>query len=281
MKKLVVFLVLLLVISTVLTPWMAIAQGPGQADLLERAYSTGSYELLSRFFDNWHKEVTSNEAEAADPWLKEAYKVYAAVCQPEMMERWYVRVSLTERPFLIVQGKIWEVGYLQQSDRFFRGSKISSDLSFTVVDSVVAFRPNLLIDGVTTVYLTEGYEELVNDYFATPLPMKLDLLDITDEDIDEEDSQPIEFTVEDEERLDRGQFLRKHVNYITACYFSGWRIRPFLTIDKIIFSPSRKYAVVEYTNHGDARGGSFLMKKKHDKWVFVRILDIVVWSHAC
>ena len=198
-----------------------------------------------------------------------------------MLERCYVRVSLSERPFLVVQSKIWEVGYLQQNNRFFKEGDIPYGLNFTVMDSAVSFRPNLLVDGVTPVYLTDGYEQLVNDFFATPLPMKLNLLDITDEDNDEEASQPIGYTVEDEERLDRGQFLKKHVNYITAYYFSGWRIRPFLTIDKIIFSPSRKYAVVEYTNHGDSRGGSFLMKKKHGDWVFVRILEVVVWSHGC
>lgn len=259
-----------------LFPRMAFAQGAGQADLLERAYSTGSCELLNRFFDNWHKEVPSNEAEVSDPWLKEAYKVYAAMCQPDMLERCYVRVSLSERPFLVVQSKIWEVGYLQQSNRFFKEGDIPYGLNFTVMDSAVSFRPNLLVDGVTTIYLTDGYGQLVKDFFAT-----LDLLDITEEDNDEEASQPIGYTVEDEERLDRGQFLRKHVNYITSCYFSGWRIRPFLTIDKIIFSPSREYAVVEYTNHSDSRGGSFLMKKKHDDWVFVRILEVVLWSHGC
>ena len=108
MKKLIAFLVFALLLSAGLSPRTASAQGTGQADLLERAYSTDSYELLSQFFDNWNQELAPNEAEASDPWLKEAYKVYAAVCQPEVLAQWHV--SMSEKPFLIVQGDIWSHG---------------------------------------------------------------------------------------------------------------------------------------------------------------------------
>ena len=281
MKKLIAFLVFALLLSAVFSLRMAFAQGAGQADLLERAYSSDSFKLLSQFFDNWHQELVPNEADASNPWLKEAYKVYAAVCQPEILKRWHV--SLSETPFLVVQSQIEKVGYLQQSNRFFRDSVIPYDLSFTVVDSAVAFRPNLLLDGVTTVYLTDGYEQLVNDFFTTfhLSPLKTDLPDITDEDIDEGDLQSFELPAEYKESSNRGHFLRKYVSDINPCYFSGWRIRPFFTIDKIIFSPSRKYAIVEYTCHGESRGGTILMGKKHGKWVFVKEQYVIVWSHGC
>ena len=281
MKKLIAFLVFALLLSTVLSPRTVYAQGAGQADLLERAYSTDSYELLCQFFDNWHQEVTPNEAEASDPWLKEAYKVYAAVCQPEVLAQWHV--SMSEKPFLIVQGRIWKVGYLQQSDRFFRKGDVPFDLRFTVVDSSVEFRPNLLVDSVTTVYLTDGYKKLAKEFFATyhlP-PLKFDLPDIADADSDEEASQPIGFTAEYDEELNRGQFLRKYVSDVNPCYFSGWRIRPFFTIGEIVFSPSRKYAIVEYSIHSHGSGGIFVMEKRHGRWTFLRDYSISVWSHGC
>ena len=281
MKKLVAFLALTLLLSAVLSPRTAFAQGVGQADLLERAYSTDSYELLHQFFDNWHQELASNEAEAADPWLKEAYEVYAAVCQPEVLAQWHV--SMSEKPFLIVQGDIWKVGYLQQSNRFFREGEIPYDLSFTVVDSAVAFRPKLQVDSVVTVYLTDGYKKMVKDFTETyhlP-PLHFELPDIIDTDGNVENREPIGLTAEHDEELNRGQFLRKYVSDVNPCYFSGWRIRPFFTIGEIVFSPSRKYAIVEYSIHSHEGGGIFVMEKRHGKWTFLRDSSISVWSHGC
>ena len=281
MKKFVAFLAFALLLSVVLSPRTASAQGAGQVDLLERACSTDSYELLHQFFDNWHQELASNEAEAADPWLKEAYEVYAAVCQPEVLAQWHV--SMSKKPFLIVQGDIWKVGYLQQNNHFFRKGHIPFVLRFTVVDSAVAFRPKLQVDSVVTVYLTDGYEKLAKEFFATyhlP-PLKFDLPDIADADSDEGDTQLIGLTAEYDEELNRGQFLRKYVGDVNPCYFSGWRIRPFFTIGEIVFSPSRKYAIVEYSIHSHGSGGIFVMEKRHGKWTFLRDSSISVWSHGC
>lgn len=268
MKKLIPFLVFAMLPSAVLSPRMAIAQGAGQADLLERAYSTDSYEQLSQFFDNWHQEVTSNEAEASDPWLKEAYEVYAAVCQPEVLAQWHV--SMSEKPFLIVQGDIWKVGYLQQDNRFFREGSIPFDLSFTVVDSAVAFRPKLQADSVVTVYLTDVYKELVKDFTETyhlP-PLHFELPDIIDTDGNVEDTEPIGLTTEHDELMNRGDFLRKYVNNVSFWMFGNWQLQPFFDIREIAFSPSRRFAIVTYSmGHS---GGTFVMEKKHGKWTFLR-----------
>jgi len=268
MKKLVAFLVLALLFASVLSPRVASAQGVGQADLLERAYSTDSYELLHQFFDNWHQELASNEAEASDPWLKEAYKVYAAVCQPEMLKRWHI--SLSEKPFLIMQGQIWKVGYLQQSNRYFREGDIPYDLSFTVVDSAVAFRPKLQVDSVVTVYLTDGYKKLVKDFTETyhlP-PLHFELPDIIDTDGNVDNTEPIGLTAEHDELMDRGDFLWKNVNNVSFWMFGNWQLQPFFDIREIVFSPSRKFAIVTYSmSHS---GGTIVLEKKHGKWTFLR-----------
>lgn len=273
MKKFIAFLAFALLLSVVLSSRTAFAQGAGQADLLERAYSTDSYELLHQFFDNWHQELASNEAEAADPWLKEAYEVYAAVCQPEVLAQWHV--SMSEKPFLIVQGDIWKVGYLQQNNRFFREGDIPYNLSFTVVDSAVAFRPMLQADSVVTVYLTDGYKQLVKDFFTTyhlP-PLKFDLLNITEEDGDEEVIQPIGLSAESDEEVIRSDFLQKYVSDVTYWLAGAFQIRPFFSINEIVFSPSRRYAIVTYSI--DHSGGTFVLEKKHGKWTFLRQTE---WS---
>ncbi len=264
MKKFIAFLAFALLLSTVLSPRTVYAQGVGQADLLERAYSTESYKLLHQFFDNWHQELASNEAEASDPWLKEAYKVYAAVCQPEVLAQW------SEKPFLIVQGDIWKVGYLQQSNHFFRKGDIPYNLSFTVVDSAVAFRPMLQADSVVTVYLTDGYKKLVKDFtetFHLP-PLHFELPDIIDTDGNVEDTEPIGLTAEHDELMDRGDFLWKYVNNISFWMFGNWHLQPFFDIREIAFSPSRKFAIVTYRmSHS---GGTIVLEKKHGKWTFLR-----------
>ena len=268
MKKLIAFLVFALLLSVVLSPRTAFAQGAGQADLLERAYSTDSYELLCQFFNNWHQEVTSNEAEASDTWLKEAYEVYAAVCQPEVLAQWHV--SMSEKPFLIVQGDIWKVGYLQQSNHFFRKGDIPYNLGFTVVDSAVAFRPKLQADSIVTVYLTDGYKNLVKDFTETyhlP-PLHFELPDIIDTDGNVENTGPIGLTAEYDEESNRGDFLRQYVNDVTYWFIGAFQIRPFFSIDEIVFSPSRRFAIVTYSmGHS---GGTFVMEKKHGKWTFLR-----------
>jgi len=50
--------------------------------LLKEAYSRNSEYDLYRFFDNWSKEVPSNETEAPDKWVAEAHKVFVAFYQP-------------------------------------------------------------------------------------------------------------------------------------------------------------------------------------------------------
>ena len=57
------FLLLLLFVPAL----SSMAQHKQQAKLLRKAFEENSTEMLFKFFDNWAKEVPSNEKKAKDP----------------------------------------------------------------------------------------------------------------------------------------------------------------------------------------------------------------------
>ena len=87
-----------------------LAQNNQQAKLLRDAYKENSTEKLYEFFDNWAKEVTSNETEANDPYVAEAHKVFAAFYQPTQMVKHGTRLSMyDDKPYYIVQSSLWKI----------------------------------------------------------------------------------------------------------------------------------------------------------------------------
>ena len=104
-KILVVFLVLLTAVVAVM------AQDPQQANLLKKAYGLHSTKMLYDFFDNWSEEVRSNEKEANNPYVAEAYKVFAAFYQPlQTYSNRNRRYTLyDEKRYFIVQGSLSKI----------------------------------------------------------------------------------------------------------------------------------------------------------------------------
>ena len=147
------------------------------------------------------------------------------------------------------------------------------------MDSDVTFRPKLQADSVVTVYLTDGYNKLVKDFTETYYlpPLRFELSDIIDTDgnvVDKTDgdvvdyTEPIGLAVEENELLNRGHYLEKYVNNISFWMFGNWQLEPFFSIIKIVFSPSRKFAIVTYRM--SRSGGTIVLEKKHGKWTFLR-----------
>ena len=86
------------------------SQNQEQELLLKEAYSRNSEYDLYRFFDNWSKEVTSNETEAPDKWVAEAHKVFVAFYQPLLCgENGFQnkeRQLYKDNPYFIVQNTL-------------------------------------------------------------------------------------------------------------------------------------------------------------------------------
>lgn len=78
--------------------------------MLKEAYSRNSEYDLYRFFDNWSKEVPSNETEAPDKWVAEAHKVFVAFYQPLLCgENGFQnkeRQLYKDNPYFIVQNTL-------------------------------------------------------------------------------------------------------------------------------------------------------------------------------
>lgn len=254
------------------TPFAGFAQSEGQRDLLERAYDTKSYDLLEQFFDNWQKEYTDNEAEAPDKWVAEAHKVFAAMLRPDISSEIGIEVL---GPVLIVQSTLDKVGYVNKKSKDFQKGDLDKTVYITV-DSAIDFRPKYQIEELTTIYLTEGYKTIVNDYLTTFILPPLEIESFDNWELEETDSiltlagnekEPFDFEeAKLQEEIERIVFLRDYAGSILCHYFLASVITPFFSIDKIIFDRSLQYAVVEY--HQCKRGGTIVLKKIKNKWTF-------------
>ena len=255
------------------TPLAGFAQSEGQRDLLERAYDTRSYDLLGKFFDNWQKEYTDNEAEAPDKWVAEAHKVFAAMLRPDISSKIGIEVL---GPVLIVQSTLDEMGYVNKKSKDFQKGDLDKTV-YVTVDSAIDFRPKYQIEGLTTVYLTEGYKTIVNDYLATFILPPLEISTFDDRELMELDSiwtvtgnekEPYDFEeAKLQEELERIFFLRDYAGSIYCPHMFGpTTIVPLITIHEIVFDRSLHYAVVVYSQC--ISGGTVVLKKVKNKWTF-------------
>ena len=259
------------------TPLAGLAQSDGQRELLERAYDTKSYVLLEQFFDNWQKEYADNEAEASDKWVAEAHKVFAAMIRPDISSKIGIEVL---GPVLVVQSTLDNIGYVNKKSIAFQKGDLGKTV-YVTVDSAIDFRPKYQIEGLTTVYLTEGYKTIVNDYLTTFMLPPLEIETFDDWELVEEDGivtitgnekEPYDFEeAKLQEELERIFFLRDYAGSILCHYFLASVITPFFSIDKIIFDRSFQYAVVEY--HQCKCGGTIVLKKVKNKWTFDHLYE--------
>ena len=259
------------------TPLAGLAQSDGQRELLERAYDTKSYVLLEQFFDNWQKEYTDNEVEAPDKWVAEAHKVFAAMLRPDISSEIGIEVL---GPVLVVQSTLDKIGYMNKKSMAFQKGDLDKTV-YVTVDSAIDFRPKYQIEGLTAVYLTEGYKTIVNDYLTTFILPPLEIETFDDWELTETDGmwtiignekEPYDFEeAKLQEELERILFLRDYAGSILCHYFLASVITPFFSIDKIIFDRSLQYAVVEY--HQCKRGGTIVLKKVKNKWTFDHLYE--------
>ena len=274
--KLLLFVLCLLFLAG--TPLAGFAQSEGQRDLLEWAYNTKSYDLLGKFFDNWQKEYTDNEAEAPDKWVAEAHKVFAAMLRPDISSEIGIEVL---GPVLIVQSTLDQVGYVNKKSKDFQKGDLDKTV-YVTVDSAIDFRPKYQIEGLTAVYLTEGYKTIVNDYLTTFILPPLEIETFDDWELTETDSmwtitgnekEPYDFEeAKLQEELERIFFLRDYAGRLYCPHMFGpTTIVPFFTIHKIVFDRSLHYAVVVYSQC--ISGGTVVLKKVKNKWIFDHLYE--------
>jgi hypothetical protein len=255
------------------TPLAGFAQSEGQRDLLERAYDTKSYDLLGQFFNNWQKEYADNEAEAPDKWVAEAHKVFAAMLRPDISSKIGVEVL---GPVLVVQNTLDEIGYVTKKSKDFQKGDLDKT-AYVTVDSAIDFRPKYQIEGLTTVYLTEGYKTIVNDYLTTFILPPLEIETFDDWELTETDSmwtitgnekEPYDYEeAKSQEEFERILFLRDYAGSIYCPHMFGpTTIVPLITIHEIVFDRSLHYAVVVYRQC--ISGGTVVLKKVKNKWTF-------------
>ena len=178
-------------------------QNRAQAALLEKAYHHKSEKLLFEFFDNWSKEISSNESEAPDKWVSEAHKVFVAFYQP--LHEKFGRSIYQNNPYFIVQNSLWKIlvadtipykpeeleGYYANRIRqlcpndtdiignlrdyidrrvktveFDNNSKRWDKIPTTMVDSNITFRPPVLFPEKKIVYLTDEYIKLLDKFLG-------------------------------------------------------------------------------------------------------------------
>ena len=265
------FSTLVILLCFFLMPFISSAQGKGQAELLEKAYISDSYELLYQFFDNWHHEINPTNAKSADPWLAEAHKVYAAILTPEVQKQWgWDAPNPTKRPFLVLQNKIHMIAYTEPDQKIFKGHTNNYKLNYTAIAWDVEFRPDFQADSIITVYLTDGYYNLMRNFEEKiTFQPQYKVQSSPPKNIPEQDSVQemkwYEFSIAKENRREKRHFLWKYVNDIRR--WEVGLIASFFSIDRIIFDTSRQYAIIDYT-HGDDHGGTILLKKQNGQWNF-------------
>lgn len=276
-------LLVLCLLSLAGTPLAGLAQSDGQRELLERAYDTKSYVLLEQFFDNWQKEYTDNEAEAPDKWVAEAHKVFAAMLRPDISSEIPMFNYSIQDSVLVLQCMLDKIGFAEGNLDAFKNGNLDSTI-YVIVDSAVDFRPNPHLDNQITVYLTEGYRNLVEDFISNFMLPSLPL-DDTYEDFEKTEADSAWTLTGDEEesyddlsaylseRWERQRFLMKDASSLFCNHILGPSIHPSFAINEMVFDRSFRYAVVRYRQDSEKRGGTIVLKKVKNKWTFDHLYD--------
>ena len=179
-------------------------------------------------------------------------------------------------PVLVVQSTLDKIGYVNKKSMAFQKGDLDKTV-YVTVDSAIDFRPKYQIEGLTAVYLTEGYKTIVNDYLTTFILPPLEIETFDDWELVEKDGivtitgnekEPYDFEeAKLQEELERIFFLRDYAGRIYCPHMFGpTTIVPFFTIHKIVFDRSLHYAVVVYSQC--ISGGTVVLKKVKNKWIF-------------
>lgn len=282
-----------LLLALLLLPARIFAQSPEQARLLETAYKQKSLWSLELFFQNWADEVKPSDTVGLNPYTAEAYRLFSTFYQPLNLKILLPmdghEEAYNESDWFIVQGSLSEISVLdhiyftQEEKDSVRADYINRNISENereyyferdkrgnlihripeldepqklVVDSVIDFRPSVSFDGRKIVYLTSGYEKLLDNF----------LKDEHIIDMDNNTVYPPSSTKESKERMNF--FNRKAVIYYG--HWGGyWQYETYPQAYTITFDRALQRAIVSYRIVYE--GGVAVFEKRNGEWKFVGV----------
>ena len=131
------------------------------------------------------------------------------------------------------------------------------NIRVVTVDSDIEFRPDVQFDGKKTVYLTEEYIELLNQFCSESPVYNLDTTS------DESIIDNYNFLSGSDQQMN---FLRKAA-YIIHGHWGGMQYGTFPIAHQIIFNPDMTRAVVQWECY--YRGGDAVLIKQDGEWIIV------------
>ena len=248
---------------------LAAGQSAQQAALLRTAFHEQSDEKLLEFFNNWADDVKSNEKEAANPYVAEAHKVFAAVYQPlhpEKLSFSGFQKRYQDVPYFIVQGSLWEISQAEKLPQ--KGFPYGIALPVTMLDSMVEFRPTVSFENKKIVYLTTGYQKLLDSILSE---RRADFNFYSDEQNDTIQDFDEWFAIVWERE---SSFKNRMVSFLEKAalidlpHFDGsWQYVTYPTVERIVFDKKMRRAMVRF-GFGNM-GGEALLKKRNGTWTIV------------
>ena len=130
------------------------------------------------------------------------------------------------------------------------------NISVITVDSAIEFRPNVQFNDKKTVYLTEEYIRLLNQFCTEDPALKLDTID----------ESPFEHFNSLSRSKQKLNFLRKAACVIPG-HWGGVQYETFPIADQIIFNPDMTRAVVQWECY--YHGGDAVLIKQDEEWIIV------------
>lgn len=292
MKGKATFFILLLA-----TMFSSMAQSTAQARLLRKAYKMQSTATLFEFFDNWSEEVKSNDHKAKDPYLAEAYKVFAAIYQPmRMNDRHGSPLTMYhDKPYFIVQGSLWKI--CKTDDILYKQEEIDS----FVVTRIRPLLPNdtcSLIELISsmrndTAKLSYVFWEHYSSAITNPIRVYSDiefrpsvhfdgkkvvyltkkyekLLDsfLGDKHVDLGKHNIMQTAYSKEESQLRQEFINNAARIFYGHWGGYWQYETYPQANQIIINSEMNRAIVLY--RFIYSGGEVLLEKQNGEWRIVK-----------
>ncbi len=272
----------------------AAGQSPEQPKLLQHAYENESVEELFQFFDNWSEEIKSNENKDDSPYLRETYQVFKAFFQP-LRSEYRGALYYQDKPYFIVQGYLWKISEAEEiitpdemdsfltvriRQHYHKEKELQEEMicglqknpirpmydkgevwpPYAIIptitlDSAIEFRPSVHFADKKIVYLTSGYEALLDTFMRKSYGHLV-----------ESNISFVPSNFQNEARMD---FINNAAKIFYGHWGGYWQYETYPRANQIIFNPDMTRAVVYFRFKYE--GGEVILEKKEGEWV---ILDI-------
>ena len=231
-------------------------------DTLKYAYKRNSDKKLISFLDNWNSTIKPNEDSSIynSELKKDVLEIYKKFYNPfdfnktGVDKKWdslYLSVKyvlIQDRIDIIVLNNDSYISWLNLVD--FLGILDSVILS---KDSIINFRPDINFPNAKTLYLTNGYYKILNNFLKDKhYPLGYGNL-----------MNPARAKGSSFRKV---QFINKYLGIIQGHWGGYWYIETHPYVNLVIFNKNRDIAKVEYRLA--YRGGEAYFKKEKGNWVF-------------